>query len=29
MSTADTAALIDQFHALYYDRSEQTWGKTY
>src|SRR5215203_3701979 len=29
MSTADTSLLIDQFHALYYDRNEQTWGNTF
>jgi cephalosporin hydroxylase len=29
MGTADTSLLIDQFHTLYYDRKEQTWGNTY
>jgi len=29
MSTADTSLLIDQFHALYYDRNELTWGNTF
>ena len=29
MSKVDTSLLIDQFHTLYYDRKEQTWGNTY
>jgi cephalosporin hydroxylase len=29
MSTADTSLVIDQFHTLYYDRNEQTWGNTF
>jgi len=29
MSTADTSLLIDQFHTLYYDGKEQTWGNTF
>ncbi len=29
MHTRNSASLIDQFHALYYDSREQTWGETY
>lgn len=29
MTPADTTALIDQFHTLYYSRRDQTWGETY
>ena len=29
MSSADTTLLIEQFHTLYYDRNEQTWGNTF
>jgi cephalosporin hydroxylase len=29
MNPADTSSLVDQFHTLYYDRREQTWGNTF
>ena len=29
MHDADTASVVDRFHALYYDRRVQTWGETY
>src|SRR5829696_6461280 len=29
MNLADTSSLVDQFHRLYYDRREQTWGNTF
>jgi cephalosporin hydroxylase len=29
MSSVDTSLLIDQFHTLYYERKEQTWGNTF
>jgi cephalosporin hydroxylase len=29
MSKVDTSLLIDQFHTLYYDGRERTWGNTY
>ena len=29
MNPADTSSLVDQFHRLYYDRREQTWGNTF
>jgi cephalosporin hydroxylase len=29
MMTTNTTSLIDQFHTLYYDRREQTWGNTF
>jgi cephalosporin hydroxylase len=29
MNSVDTSLLIDQFHTLYYDHNEQTWGNTF
>jgi cephalosporin hydroxylase len=29
MKTEGAAPIVDQFHALYYDRRVQTWGETY
>jgi cephalosporin hydroxylase len=29
MNSADASSLVDQFHTLYYDRREQTWGNTF
>jgi cephalosporin hydroxylase len=29
MDAAHASAIVDQFHALYYDNGEQTWGTTY
>jgi len=29
MNPTDTSSLVDQFHRLYYDRREQTWGNTF
>jgi hypothetical protein len=29
MNPADTSSLVDQFHRVYYDRREQTWGNTF
>ena len=29
MNPADTSSLVDQFHRLYYDHREQTWGNTF
>jgi cephalosporin hydroxylase len=29
MNPAETPSLVDQFHRLYYDRREQTWGNTF
>ncbi len=29
MQTEEAAPIVDQFHALYYDRRVQTWGETY
>jgi cephalosporin hydroxylase len=29
MSTTDASSLIDQFHTLYYDGKERTWGNTF
>ena len=29
MNPADPSSLVDQFHRLYYDRREQTWGNTF
>jgi cephalosporin hydroxylase len=29
MNPADMSSLVDQFHRLYYDRREQTWGNTF
>jgi cephalosporin hydroxylase len=29
MNSADASSLTDQFHTLYYDRKEQTWGNTF
>ncbi len=29
MNSTDVSSLVDQFHTLYYDRREQTWGKTF